>query len=70
VKREQAMAPVLAGTPGMVPGEEPSQERVILHLDVDSFYCAVEVRDAPALRGLPIAVQQFNSGRYSLFSKP
>ena len=48
------------------PAERPAtvlgEERVILHLDVDSFYCAVEVRDAPALRGRPIAVEQFNSG--------
>ena len=30
--------------------------RKIIHIDADCFYAAVEVRDNPALRGLPIAV--------------
>ena len=30
--------------------------RKIIHFDADCFYAAVEVRDNPALRGLPIAV--------------
>jgi len=30
--------------------------RKIIHIDADCFYAAVEVRDKPALRGLPIAV--------------
>ena len=30
--------------------------RKILHLDLDAFYCAVEERSNPALRGLPFAV--------------
>src|ERR1700751_3543691 len=31
-------------------------EATILHADLDSFYAAVEPRDAPALRGRPVIV--------------
>ena len=30
--------------------------RKIIHLDMDCFYAAVEMRDNPALRGIPVAV--------------
>ena len=30
--------------------------RKIIHLDADCFYAAIEMRDAPALRGIPLAV--------------
>lgn len=33
-------------------------ERIILHADVDSFYAQVYEVETPALRGLPLAVQQ------------
>ena len=34
----------------------PSQPRAIIHLDMDCFYAAIEVRDRPALRGKPVGV--------------
>jgi DNA polymerase-4 len=36
--------------------EKDSEPRAIVHLDMDCFYAAIEVRDRPALRGKPVGV--------------
>ncbi len=36
--------------------EEAAKPRAIIHLDMDCFYAAIEVRDRPALRGKPVGV--------------
>jgi DNA polymerase IV len=36
--------------------EEESKPRAIVHLDMDCFYAAIEVRDRPSLRGKPVGV--------------
>jgi DNA polymerase-4 len=36
--------------------QEATKERAIIHLDMDCFYAAIEVRDRPELKGKPVGV--------------
>src|SRR5579862_5881850 len=38
-------------------------QRLIIHLDMDCFYAAIEVRDHPELKGKPVAVGGARSRR-------
>ncbi|XP_056233086.1 DNA polymerase iota isoform X1 [Seriola aureovittata] len=42
----------------MTPGPTPSPSRVILHFDLDCFYAQVEMIRNPALREVPLGIQQ------------
>lgn len=37
-----------------------NDKRVVAHIDMDCFYCQVESRLDPSLRGIPMAVVQYN----------
>ena len=42
--------------PPLPPPLQPSGERVLLHIDMDCFFCAVGMRGRPELRGMPVAI--------------
>lgn len=35
-------------------------DRIIVHIDMDAFYAAVEMRDDPKLRDVPMAVGSYS----------
>ena len=53
------MGRAVSGTDGIPTGPA----RWIMHLDMDAFYAAVEQRDNPALRGVPVVVGAQPGGR-------
>ena len=42
-------------------GDEDSRNRKIIHIDMDSFYASIEIRDNPYLKDKPVAIG--SSGR-------
>ena len=54
--RYQQILDALPPPPPMPPPLQPSGERVILHIDMDCFFCAVAVRGRPEFAGMPVAV--------------
>lgn len=54
--RYQQILDELAPPPPMPPPLRLSGERVILHIDMDCFFCAVAVRGRPEFAGMPVAV--------------
>ena len=65
-------APTAGSVPAAVPAARKKsglldvggRQRVIIHCDVDCFYCQLERLDDASLQGVPLAVQQFNSGGF------
>ena len=41
----------------------PVRQRKIIHIDMDCFFAAIEMRDDPSLKGIPVAVGGSASGR-------
>eukprot|EP00873_Tetraselmis_striata_P042606 jgi/Tetstr1/462870/TSEL_007819.t1 len=51
---------LLPAWPGATVAGGRAGPRCVVHVDLDCFYCQVEARANPALRGKPVAVMQYN----------
>lgn len=54
--RYQQLLDTIPPPPPMPPPLHPSGERVILHIDMDCFFCSVAMRGRPEFAGMPVAV--------------
>ncbi|MFT4551204.1 MAG: DNA polymerase-4 [Verrucomicrobiales bacterium] len=57
------MNPIARRMQAEAPAPKPEPLRKIIHIDMDCFYAAIEIREHPELRGRPVAVGGNSEGR-------